>query len=94
MLDELVKNLNSKGIKKIGTLQIPHHGSIENFNPQILSRLKPEFTIVSYGRNNQYGHPSDKVLSDILSLHIPLYHIDDDIKSIVVQSNKPFSNPI
>jgi hypothetical protein len=26
-------------------------------------------------------------ISHILSLHIPLYHIDDDIKSIVVQSN-------
>ena len=55
----------------IGTLQIPHHGSVNNFFiddylQSGLSNNRPMFTFASYGDRNRYGHPSTKVISDLL----------------------------
>ena len=50
----------------IGTLQIPHHGSIHNFEKSIL-RDTIRCAIFSYGTTNTYGHPSDKVISEVIA---------------------------
>lgn len=50
---------------RIGTIQIPHHGSIKNFSQKIL--LDNSISVISYGTNNRYGHPSSQVLSELLS---------------------------
>ncbi|MDR0822367.1 MAG: hypothetical protein LBN20_01115 [Endomicrobium sp.] len=57
--------LNSYYMDKIiGVLQIPHHGSRENYNSEL---IKPYlFYVISFGNNNQYGHPSCESTSDIL----------------------------
>lgn len=49
----------------VGTIQIPHHGDIKSFDIQILKNGQYCFPI-SVGTNNNYGHPSTKVLSEIL----------------------------
>lgn len=50
----------------IGTIQLPHHGSVESFdvatNPIDRSYVFP----VSFGTYNTYGHPSGKVLAYLL----------------------------
>ena len=49
----------------IGTIQIPHHGSSASFNADALDNvcfLCP----ISVGNKNSYGHPSQKVISEIL----------------------------
>lgn len=49
---------------QLGTLQIPHHGSIKNFSEQILDRRKgPLQCIISVGNYNTYGHPSHAVIN-------------------------------
>lgn len=49
----------------VGTIQIPHHGSLPSFDVNV---LKEEFFLcpISVGKNNSYGHPSQKVISEIL----------------------------
>ena len=52
--------------EKVGTIQIPHHGDLKTFNKEILednSFCCP----ISVGLKNSYGHPSSKVIADILS---------------------------
>lgn len=46
----------------VGCLQIPHHGSEKGFNRKFL-KLNAIF-VASMGQNNQYGHPSAKVVKD------------------------------
>lgn len=66
-------NLNVLDLRKkyrkywdlIGTIQIPHHGSLRSFNTKILTD-KEYICPISVGKNSQYGHPSQKVISDIL----------------------------
>jgi hypothetical protein len=66
-------NLNVLDLRKkyekywglIGTIQIPHHGSLRSFNTKILTD-KEYICPISVGKNSQYGHPSQKVISHIL----------------------------
>ena len=47
----------------VGLLQLPHHGSKENFNIDLLSWLKNvQVSFACYGSSNRYNHPSSDVM--------------------------------
>ena len=50
---------------KIGTVQIPHHGSSYNYNREINKNLIM-FSIISAGHNNKHKHPHVSTMRDIL----------------------------
>jgi ribonuclease BN (tRNA processing enzyme) len=52
--------------EKVGTIQIPHHGDLKMFNSTMLDE-KFYYCPISFGNNNSYGHPSGKVISEILA---------------------------
>lgn len=68
----------------IGTIQIPHHGSVHNFKSEILFR-NIQCAVISYGNTNTYGHPSDRVIGDIVSREICLRLVTELQSSIVTQ---------
>lgn len=49
----------------VGTVQIPHHGSLHSFKPDFL-KSKIMYCPVSFGTENNYGHPSYNVISEII----------------------------
>jgi beta-lactamase superfamily II metal-dependent hydrolase len=57
-------------IEHIGTVQIPHHGAICNFNRDILRLPALKYAVISFGKKNHYGHPSDSVVSEIITSRI------------------------
>jgi hypothetical protein len=91
-------NLNSRGIiddllskfnqlfQYVGTIQIPHHGSGKNFNSAI---LQPSFksAIISYGKYNNYGHPSIEVFDALIAERIFPHLVDEDKKTQIIQFN-------
>ena len=68
----------------IGTIQIPHHGSLPSFNEKVLDGRR-FICPISVGKNNSYGHPSQWVISGIL-LHgsYPIL-VTEDIDSTLVE---------
>lgn len=44
-------------------LKAGHHGSRTSSSDLFINTLNPELTILSYGRNNRYGHPHPEVLA-------------------------------
>jgi len=50
---------------KVGTIQIPHHGDINSFDNQVVSSGN-YCCPISLGTNNSYGHPSTKVIGEIM----------------------------
>ncbi|MDQ0255454.1 beta-lactamase superfamily II metal-dependent hydrolase [Evansella vedderi] len=54
-------------------LQLGHHGSRTSSTMEFLEAVNPDFAIASYGKDNQYGHPHQPVLSNLDSLGIILY---------------------
>ena len=69
----------------IGTLQIPHHGSIRNFNKSVLELGNIYCAIFSFGSNNHYGHPSGLVISEVVEEDVIPCLVTENPRSIVVQ---------
>ncbi len=61
-----LKKIFSKYWKVIGTIQVPHHGSKNSFNPKNFKKCV--FAPISTGKN-QYGHPSIETLQKLISLN-------------------------
>lgn len=50
----------------IGTIQLPHHGSVESFDVDTYPVDRQYIFPVSFGTYNTYGHPSGKVLAYLM----------------------------
>lgn len=78
------EELRKKYIKyweNIGCIQIPHHGSKNNYNNHF-SKLDAYF-VISAGKNNKYRHPHSYVMKDLLlNDHYP-FIITEEIGSAV-----------
>ncbi len=53
-----------------------HHGSASSTSAELLDALRPEVALISVGRNN-YGHPSEEVLSRLASRGIDTLRTDE-----------------
>lgn len=46
----------------VDIVKIGHHGSKTSTSEKMLNEAKPEIAIISCGKNNRYGHPTNRVL--------------------------------
>lgn len=58
--------INKYNLNKIDFLKVGHHGSDTSSNIKFINTIKPKYSLISVGENNNYGHPKKSVL-DILS---------------------------
>jgi hypothetical protein len=61
-----IKSIFKNFWKSVGTIQIPHHGDLKSFDKNILDD-KYYWCPISVGEKNSYGHPSSRVIANILS---------------------------
>lgn len=89
--ENLIENIAltlSEFIPFIGTMQIPHHGSLKNYKNNSLSSLKNiVYGIISHGKNNSYKHPSDSVVNDLISNNVQPISITEEQDSLLIQFN-------
>lgn len=78
-----IKSIFSQYWSSVGLIQVPHHGDIKSFNTDVLDT--PKLCPISVGKNNSYGHPSDKVIIDILSHDSCPIFVTEDKNSIFIQ---------
>lgn len=69
-LDKMGKDLNSNVIK------ISHHGSDTSTTEGFISKVDPDYALISVGRNNRFSHPSDKTLERLSQEGIQYYRTD------------------
>jgi beta-lactamase superfamily II metal-dependent hydrolase len=48
---------------KANILKVGHHGSKSSTGDILIKMVKPDYSIISAGKNNKYGHPSAQVIS-------------------------------
>ncbi len=53
---------NKKMNRRLTVLKVAHHGSAYSTPEELLTMLKPVYTIISCGKNNSYGHPHEDLL--------------------------------
>ncbi len=79
---EIERNLVSQGYFKkddyITVLKIGHHGSDTSSSEFFLKTIKPEYCIVSVGKNNKYDHPKPIVIERLSKYCGETYRTDQD----------------
>ena len=68
--------LEKYNLKKIDVLKVGHHGSKTSSGKKFINEINPEYSIISVGKNNRYGHPNDGVLENLEDSNI--YRTDQD----------------
>ncbi len=69
---------------KADVLKAGHHGSKTSSSERFLNEVKPEYAVISCGRNNVYGHPSYEAMERISAAGAEIYstYLDGDITFI------------
>ena len=58
-------------------LKVPHHGSAY-FDPDFLAAVHARVGVISVGLNNDYGHPSPLLLTELAKIGVPVRRTDMD----------------
>ena len=61
---------------KSTVLKVGHHGSSTSTSYRFLREVAPEYAVISVGKNNQYNHPNEDVLSRLRDADVTLYRTD------------------
>lgn len=68
----------AKDIKgQVDVLKVGHHGSSTSTSEEFVKKLKPEYAVISVGRDNRYGHPTRDVLQTLEESDVVIYRTDE-----------------
>ena len=73
-----LRQLGEEGRQPVTLLKVPHHGARSSLDREWLGLLRPEYAVISVGRNNPYGHPMPAVLEAYEDQKVALYRTDLD----------------
>lgn len=68
-------------------LKLGHHGSDTSSSLEFLHDMKPQYALISVGKNNRYGHPSPDVLKRLKDEEIPYFSTAEN-GGICIRSTK------
>ncbi len=71
---------------KADVLKVAHHGSNSSTTIDFLKKVKPDYSIISVGKDNSYGHPHEEVLDRIKYIGSEILRTDE-LGYIVFSSN-------
>ncbi len=74
---DLPESCEPEIVPSCDVLKVAHHGSRYASSPEFLSMANPNVALISVGGSNRYGHPHQRVLSDLQSIDAQVYRTDE-----------------
>ncbi len=71
---------------KSDVLKAGHHGSKTSSTQTLVQAIDPDITVISCGKNNDYGHPHKETLKALKAVGSTVYRTDKD-KTVVITSD-------
>lgn len=70
-------------------LKVGHHGSKSSSTQAFIAKIQPEFSLISVGEKNSYGHPHAEVVARLLSSgsHIKRTDLEGHIELVATRLN-------
>lgn len=83
-------------------LKVGHHGSESSTSYPFLREVRPEYAVISVGKGNAYGHPSEQALSRLRDAAATLYRTDlqgdvvarSDGRTVTFETGKGAAGPV
>jgi competence protein ComEC len=72
-------------------LKVGHHGSKYSTGSAYLAKVKPKYAVISVGKGNTYGHPSQEVLDKLAAAGVKVYRTDEQGTIIAVSDGSEIS---
>jgi len=72
-------------------LKVPHHGSRTSSSQLFLDAVGAEVSVICVGADNDYGHPSDDVLTRLESAGVRVYRTDRDGTVVITTDGRGYS---
>ena len=69
-------------LKNVDILKVGHHGSKYSTSKEFISTVNPKYSVISVGKNNRYGHPSNLTIENLANSTIYLTSINGTIEFI------------
>ena len=60
----------------VDVLKVGHHGGQESTNQDFLDAVRPEYSVISVGAGNSYGHPRPALLERLSNIGSEVYRTD------------------
>lgn len=67
-------------------LKVGHHGSKTSTSEEFVKALNPQYAVISLGKENKYGHPSEETLATLSEFPLQVLRTDEQ-GTIVMKSN-------
>jgi competence protein ComEC len=69
-------------------LKVSHHGSRTSSSKEFLDAVKPQYALISLGKDNTYGHPHQETIKVLEDLGIVILRTDIDGNIIITTDGK------
>ncbi len=60
----------------VDVLKVGHHGSATSSAKELLEKIKPEFAVISCGKDNKYSHPRQETIDRLIEQNSVIYRTD------------------
>lgn len=72
---------------EIDILKVGHHGSSTSSTNKFLNQIKPKVALISVGKGNSYGHPTQSALDRLNKIGAKVYRTDENETILIIENN-------
>ena len=88
MGDSETENEQARKWEKTNVLKVGHHGSDTSTSEEFLKQVSPQIAIISVGKDNHYGHPSEEIIKRLEKEGISIYRTDEKGTIVITSDGK------
>jgi len=71
----------------VDILKVGHHGSKYSTGNELLKKIQPKIGVISIGKNNRYGHPTQEVLDRLSHEGVTVFRTDHNGRISIREKN-------
>ena len=91
--ERILANLDS--LLNVDVLKVGHHGSSTSSIMSMVNHVSPKYAVISVGKNNRYGHPSENIVQRWVDIGAEVFRSDESGAVIIAVDGEGMSiNPM
>lgn len=78
------KYVNKLELLNADILKVAHHGSKTSSIKEFISAVNPKYAVIGVGKDNKFGHPSEKTLETLNDKNVKIYRTDISGEIVII----------